>query len=360
MKISRILLTVALTGMAALGLQAQENATLKWLQTSHDFGAFDEDMGKVSCTFLMVNTGTEPIAVLSARANCGCTIPSYTKEPVQPGDTAKIVVTYDPAGRPGKFNKKIRVETNGIPGRSTLAIQGTVIGAMSTLKSRFPIEAGALKLRNTTVPFGEVLKGRTKTAFLDGYNQSADTIHPVLAKLPAHIKADIAPKAVPPGEQVTFTFFYNSSLNDEWGVVTDSAIVSGAAEGMPVKPIQLIAVVNEDFSKLSDEQREKAPRIAVSETLLQFVDEASRDEEKSITITNHGKEPLLIRRIQCLDPDITASINKDKVKSGQSATVKVRYKSLDPSEAHPRAAKLNIITNDPDRPQQVVRIAIQP
>lgn len=360
MNLSRIFLAISAIGLIASGLKAQDNSSIKWLETSHDFGAFDEDMGKVSCTFHMVNIGADPIVVLSARANCGCTIPSYTKEPVQPGDTAKITVTYDPAGRPGKFNKKIRVETNGVPGRSTLAIQGTVIGAMSTLKSRFPIEAGALKLRNTTVPFGEVLKGRTKTAFLDGYNQSSDTIYPVVAKLPAQIKADIAPKAVPPGEQVTFTFFYNSSLNDEWGVVTDSAIVSGAAEGMPAKPIQLIAVVNEDFSPLSDEQREKAPKIAVSETMLQFVDDASRNEEKSITITNHGKEPLLIRRIQCLDPDITAKINKDKIKSGQSATIKVSYHCLNPEKANPRAAKLNIITNDPDRPQQVVRIAIQP
>lgn len=360
MRLNHILLAIFLSGMTAFGGKAQENTSVKWLQTTHDFGAFDEDMGKVSCTFDMVNIGSEPVVILSARANCGCTIPSYTKEAVQPGDTAKIVVTYDPAGRPGKFNKKIRVETNGTPSRSTLSIQGTVIGAMSTLKSRFPVEVGALKLRNTTVPFGEVLKGRTKTAFLDGYNQSTDTIYPVLGSLPIQIKADIAPKAVPPGEQVTFTFFYDSSLKNEWGVVNDTAIVSSASEGMPIQTLQMIAVVNEDFSGLSPEQREKAPKIAVSETLLQFVDEASKDEEKIITITNHGKEPLLIRRIQCLDPDITASINKDKIKSGQSATVTVRYKCPNPQEAQPRAAKLNIITNDPDRPQQVVRIAIQP
>lgn len=108
--------------MMAIAAVAQAAPEATWLTKSHDFGAFDEDMGKVSCDFKVVNTGDEPLMILAARATCGCTVPAYTRDPIAPGDTATITVTYDPAGRPGKFTKKIHVDTNTEPSRMTLAL----------------------------------------------------------------------------------------------------------------------------------------------------------------------------------------------------------------------------------------------
>ncbi|MDE7125423.1 MAG: DUF1573 domain-containing protein, partial [Muribaculaceae bacterium] len=47
----------------------------KWLSTTHNFGAFSEETGIVTTTFRVVNTGDEPLLILAARANCGCTTP---------------------------------------------------------------------------------------------------------------------------------------------------------------------------------------------------------------------------------------------------------------------------------------------
>lgn len=342
--------------MMAIAAVAQAAPEATWLTKSHDFGAFDEDMGKVSCDFKVVNTGDEPLMILAARATCGCTVPAYTRDPIAPGDTATITVTYDPAGRPGKFTKKIHVDTNTEPSRMTLAIKGVVIGATNTLRARFPIEVGPLKLRNTMVPFGEIAKGRVKTAFLDAYNQSPDTIYPSVSNLPDYIKVDAAPAAVPPGEQMTFTFFYDSSRSDDWGLCTDEIIILSDNETPVTMPVSLTAILNEDFSKLTPEQREKAPRIALSTNAVDF-EEMSRDKihTAEVIVDNFGKEPLIIRKAYSVDPAVTVKVNKDKIKNGGQGKIEIK---VDPSKSADELlnARVIIITNDPDRPQSTVRV----
>ena len=72
------------------------------------------------------------------RASCGCTSPSYTKQPVAPGETGTVTVTFNPAGRPGRFTKTLMVDLAGDDGteRKTLTINGVVIGSESTLMTR--------------------------------------------------------------------------------------------------------------------------------------------------------------------------------------------------------------------------------
>ena len=88
---------LSLGAIASLALSA--TAENHWIGgNEHDFGAFDEDTGIVYCEFLMVNETSEPIAILGARANCGCTRPEFSHDPVAPGDTLKVRVGYDPTG----------------------------------------------------------------------------------------------------------------------------------------------------------------------------------------------------------------------------------------------------------------------
>ena len=126
-------LTILSIMLCALMAQAQ----VEWLNTEHNFGAFHEADGKAACTFRFVNHGNEAVAIIGARANCGCTSPQYPLDPVAPGDTAAISVAYDPAGRPGRFTKYVQVEISGQP-RQRLAINGVVIGNASSIGSQYP------------------------------------------------------------------------------------------------------------------------------------------------------------------------------------------------------------------------------
>lgn len=93
----------------------------------HDFGNVKEAAGPVSHDFVITNTGDAPLIIMSATTSCGCTTPVIPKEPIKPGASAKMKVTFDPLGRPGEFEKNIKVKTNIKGKRPTLKLKGCVI-----------------------------------------------------------------------------------------------------------------------------------------------------------------------------------------------------------------------------------------
>lgn len=103
-------------------------AQIKFDETLHDFGQFPEENPKVSCVFTFTNTGDKPLVIHQAVASCGCTAPTYTKEPVMPGEKGMLKVVYNGRGRyPGKFKKSIRIRTNADPSITTVYIQGEML-----------------------------------------------------------------------------------------------------------------------------------------------------------------------------------------------------------------------------------------
>lgn len=105
-----------------------EGPGIQFETTTHDFGNINEDDNPVSCEFEFTNTGDEPLIIVSANASCGCTKPEFPKKPINPGKSGKIKVTYNQKGRPGEFNKSIRVRTNASRPKSiSLKISGVVI-----------------------------------------------------------------------------------------------------------------------------------------------------------------------------------------------------------------------------------------
>lgn len=109
---------------------AQKPAEIKFDKLTHDFGTFSEKEPVVSCTFSFTNVGESPLIINQAVASCGCTVPEYTKTPVQPGEKGEIKVTYNGAGKfPGHFKKSITVRTNGAVEMTRLYIEGDMTEA---------------------------------------------------------------------------------------------------------------------------------------------------------------------------------------------------------------------------------------
>ncbi len=122
-----VLATVLSAASFVVMAGGNEKGTMKFEETIHDFGNVKEDGGPVTCEFPFVNEGNANLVVISATAECGCTKPSFPKQPVAPGKSGKISVTYNPIGRPGAFSKVITVKTNGKPSKVRLKIRGSVI-----------------------------------------------------------------------------------------------------------------------------------------------------------------------------------------------------------------------------------------
>ena len=124
-----ILMTLMLVcGMTTM--MAQKPAEIKFDKTTHNFGTFSEKEPKVSCSFTFTNVGEAPLVINQAIASCGCTVPEYTKSPIQPGEKGEIKVTYNGTGKfPGHFKKSITVRTNGAVEMTRLYIEGDMTEA---------------------------------------------------------------------------------------------------------------------------------------------------------------------------------------------------------------------------------------
>ena len=122
-------LTLALAVICFLlpvAAKSKNQAKISFQDKTHNFGIVKEDGGPVSCDFQFVNDGSGNLVIYEAKAQCGCTRPEYPKNPVAPGKSGKIRVTYNPIGRPGPFEKVVTVKTNAKEGKVRLKITGNV------------------------------------------------------------------------------------------------------------------------------------------------------------------------------------------------------------------------------------------
>jgi len=105
---------------------------LNFEKTDHDFGTVTEGQ-KVSYTYKVKNTGEAPLIIQSAQPSCGCTVPTWTKDPIPVGGSGFVTAEFDSNGKPGINNKTITITANTWPKVTTLRFK-----AMVTPKAQAP------------------------------------------------------------------------------------------------------------------------------------------------------------------------------------------------------------------------------
>ncbi len=116
------------TASTLMSMAVPENqAEIKFDTVRVDLGTFSEKQGEQHCTFTFTNVGTAPLIINQAFASCGCTVPTYTKDPIKPGETGKIDVAYNGRGKfPGRFSKTITIRSNARTEIVRLVVEGTM------------------------------------------------------------------------------------------------------------------------------------------------------------------------------------------------------------------------------------------
>lgn len=76
----------------------------------HDFGKLKQ-YGNATTEFVFTNTGNAPLIISNAKGSCGCTVPTWPREPIAPGAKAVIKVKYD-SKRVGPINKSVTITSN--------------------------------------------------------------------------------------------------------------------------------------------------------------------------------------------------------------------------------------------------------
>jgi hypothetical protein len=114
----------------ANSVEAAGGAEMTFESEVIDYGTIAQNADGVR-TFKFKNTGTEPLIISNAKGSCGCTVPTWPKKPINPGESAEIKVKYA-TNRLGPINKSVTVMSNAKEKTKVLRIKGNVIEKKTT------------------------------------------------------------------------------------------------------------------------------------------------------------------------------------------------------------------------------------
>ena len=102
--------------------QPADGPKIAFTEQEHNYGTIKKG-GDGNCEFVFTNEGNEPLILSNVKASCGCTVPTWTKEPIMPGKTGTIKVRYN-TNNVGGVTKTITVTCNAVNApRTTLKIR---------------------------------------------------------------------------------------------------------------------------------------------------------------------------------------------------------------------------------------------
>lgn len=329
---------------------------VRWLQNFYNFGAIKEVNGPVKGEAKFINEGTNPTYIRSVRPSCGCTDVAYTEDKIMPGDTAVVSFTYDPTGRPGKFEKTVRVVVGEDNELSSIKLYGTVIASDETLATIFPVTVGNLRLERDSVAIGDVRIGGTRHIFLNAYNQSQDTIVPGWIDTNPDIITDLNPRKIPPGESSTFSFTIHSDAQESFGPALRNVEIFSDERDAPKGKVKISINYTVDPSGMTAKELEKMAYAIVMPEMLDLGElSKSRSADFSFEIINDGKENLAIRKIMASNGAVSISSFPSTVKGKKREEIKGKLKA---SEMKPGPFRINveILTDDLLHPVRTFRL----
>lgn len=333
-------------------------AEIEWLEKIYNFGAFKEAEGPRRGIARFVNKGSEPVFIKRVRPSCGCTEAAYTEGMIEPGDTAMVSFIFDPKGRPGSFEKTIKVYLGNESEMHVIRFAGTVIGAPSTLEFSYPKEAGPLRLESAAANTGELKKGSARHLFINAYNQSTDTITPVWECVERGVQVELTPKSIPPGDIATFGFYVNTSEEERMGPV-DYKIDITADGRRPEEgsiDITISTIIVPDTQSMTVEEVENGPKAYLLPEFIDFGESAGENKVGfSFEILNEGKMALDVLRVYSLEECVEIKERPSKVKSGKKGKVKGE---LDLSKLASGAFRISVevMTSDPLHPLRTANL----
>lgn len=110
---------------AAQAAETQDGPVMTFESETVDYGVIEQGSEPYR-VFKFTNTGNAPLIITNAKGSCGCTVPTFPKEPISPGESGEIKVRYD-TNRLGKFTKRVTLSTNAGDEQKMLTIQGEVV-----------------------------------------------------------------------------------------------------------------------------------------------------------------------------------------------------------------------------------------
>lgn len=348
------LMAALMAGVALSAFSASPVSSVRWLEKDYDFGLMKEVAGPKTGQSRFVNAGLDTLSITDVRPSCGCTSAVFTETPLAPGDTAVIRYTYDPAMRPGKFAKHVRVNLSDGT-HASIAIKGNVLGTPESLSTLYPVEAGMLRLSDAVLSLGDVTWGRAPMTFVNAYSLSPDTIAPTARTGVKGLTLKQSDRKAGPGDIVTFSINFDSRAVGRYGDVEMPVTVSDGAGGEATVSVR--AFVTPDTEYLLMKQNGRNPGADLATDVIELGEGITGGTlRREITLRNSGDGPLEILGVSCPSEAFTFRTPAKPAKQGRGMTLKMEV-DVSRLPSGPFRIPVKIVTNDPARPVLTVSAA---
>ncbi len=330
-------------------------ASITFGKTSHNFGTINELDGVKSYTFEFTNSGGQPLILNSVTASCGCTAPEWSKAPISPGEKGSINVAFNPRGMPGAFRKSITVKSNAREGVATLYIVGLVNPKPKTAADDFPVLMGKIRLATNHVSMQIIHKNQVKTDTLKIFNDSDSAVAVTLPNPPKHLSFKVTPEIIEPKKVGSIAVTFDGSQTNDWGFVLNRIFLYFNGKQFSENMLAISATLEEDFTAMTAEARERAPKAVLSEESYNFGSITPGEKiSHDFILKNEGKDPLIIRKISTTC-GCTASVpEKYEIPGGEQTVLKCSFDSR--GKAGKQFQTVTVIVNDPAKSTQVIRL----
>jgi hypothetical protein len=350
-----LLMSALLISMAGLAQQP----VITFNKTTHDFGKINESDGRVTTIFEFKNEGMSPLVLTNVRASCGCTSPKWTREPIEPGQSGQITVTYNPSGRPGRFQKTVTITSNAMEATTKLYIKGEVIPKPAQQADQYSIKMGELSLKRKNINFGSVRKGSPKQISIEYANTTQEpiTVELLYNTDESYLKTWVSTPTLSPGQTGKIDLTLSTQECPIYGPMECKLYVkvNGKRILTDEYAITIKANIVEDFTKMTAEEIQLAPITEVASSLDLGVVQSGKKANSKIALGNVGVNPLHIRRVYSNDKGMTLLPPKSAIKGGKKGDIKLELNTQGMSIAQ-YSREVIIITNDPKR--SVVKVKV--
>jgi hypothetical protein len=333
-------------GSQALGQEKLGNG-LEIDKMVHNFGDILLDSGPVSCQFKIRNTGDKPAVIYNVASSCGCTDVQWTKEPLMPGKTGTISVTYSNDEGAYPFDKNLTVYLSDIKKPVILKVRGVSIAKKQPLSTLSPIHIGQFALREDDIKCGNLEQGGQKSNAVTVANISDSPIMVSFENVSSNLSIKVSPNPIPAQSTAEMSFSVKADRN-LWGKnhYWATPVINGRKQS---QRIGIWAFTKENFSNLSEEQKAKGPRPMFKESTYSF-GKVKKGEtvHAEFTLKNEGQQDFCVYKVNA-DACCWSHSDIPVAAPGKSVTFRVHVDTKD----MPKGEALTIVTlttNSPLRP----------
>lgn len=348
---------ITLCALAAVALTAAAQPRFSSNKETHSFGQI-EWKHPVTVQYTITNAGNQPLILTDVDPSCACSVAQWTQTPISPGEKGTITVEFD-AKALGRFDKSVAVYSNAQPTPAYLHFTGEVVQEVKDFTKTYPYLIGQIRIDKNELDFPDTHHGEKPVIRIGVVNQSDRSYEPVLMHLPSYLDMKVEPNVLQKGERGLITLTLDTEKLSDLGLTQASVYLSRFAgdKVSDENEIPLSAILLPDFSGMTDADRLNAPTVHLSETDIDLSALLTKKKKvkHDIQLTNTGRSPLQISKLQVFNPALGVELKKSMILPGETTRLRVTVdkKNIAKKKRHLR---ILMITNDPTRPKVEINI----